>query len=115
MQPSVQTTALDQAAGTLQALLGELHGLSLDEKATDDLRQALEAFRAFGADRWVSATAQLLVAAHALGVAKPPAPKRARPSKRRRSPAASKKAPKAPSKKKAAPRKKAKKRPTRHK
>jgi hypothetical protein len=108
VQPSVEATALDRAGGTLQALLGELHGLSLDEKATADLRQALDAFRAFGADRWVSATAQLLIAAHTLGIATPPAAKRSRTrsSKRRRSPAPAKKAPKAPPKKQQAKKRK---------
>jgi hypothetical protein len=70
--PSGPTTALDRAADALQVLLGELRGLSLDEHAERELAQALEAFQSFGPDRWVSATAQLLVAAKALGVAPPP-------------------------------------------
>jgi hypothetical protein len=88
-------TALDHAADSLQALLGELKNLSLDDAAAHDLKQALEAFRSFGADRWLSATAQLLVAVQALGVAP-----RAKTPRRR---AASKKRRKAPAK--ATPRK----------
>ena len=78
--PTAQATSLDHAAAALQSLLGELRGLSLDEQAERELAQALEAFRSFGPDRWVSATAQLLVAARALGVAPPPEKK---PSRRR--------------------------------
>jgi len=84
--PTAQVTALDQAAGALQVLLAELRGLSLAEEAARELSQALEAFRSFGADRWVSATAQLLVAAKALGVtpeAEPP-PSRRRSNKPKR-------------------------------
>ena len=84
-----QATALDHAADSLQALLGELSALSLDETKAQDLKQALESFRAFGADRWLSATAQLLVAASALGLtrdAKPSPPPRVTGKKRRKPP-----------------------------
>jgi hypothetical protein len=76
--PSAQATALDRAADALQTLLGELRGLSRDENAERELSQALEAFQSFGADRWVSATTQLLVAANALGVARQLKPSRRR-------------------------------------
>jgi hypothetical protein len=79
-----QPTALDHAADTLQALLGKLSGLSLDETAARDLNQALESFRLFGADRWLSATAQLLIALNALGVAPEPSRPRAASKKRRK-------------------------------
>ena len=103
VRPTAQATALDAAADTLQALLGQLSTLSLDEKAAHDLTQALESFRSFGADRWLSATAQLLVAANALG-----AVPQAKPARRR---AAAKPAkPAKPAKRKPAVRKKAKKR-----
>jgi hypothetical protein len=99
VQSTAPATALDHAAETLQALLSRPPGLPLDEPAARELTQALEAFRAFGADRWVSATAQLLVAVNALaGAPKPQA------SPRR---AAAKKARKAPQTPVAAPRKKA--------
>lgn len=55
-------TALDEAADRLQSLLAELASLPLGPDAAQELKQALEAFRAFGVDRWVSASAQLLVA-----------------------------------------------------
>ena len=80
--PSAQATALDGAADALRTLLGELRRLSLDENAERELVQALQAFQSFGADRWVSATAQLLVAAKAFGVA--PQPKRSRRRARKR-------------------------------
>jgi hypothetical protein len=86
--PTAQVTALDQAAGALQVLLAELRGLSQAEEAARELSQALEAFRSVGADRWVSATGQLLVAAKALGVtpeAEPPTSRR-RSNKRKRMP-----------------------------
>jgi hypothetical protein len=77
-------TALDRAADSLQALLGELQGLSVSAETAQELKQALESFRAFGADRWVSATAQLLVAVSALGPLRPelPAPPRPRPRRK---------------------------------
>jgi hypothetical protein len=104
-------TALDQAADTLQVLLGELKRLSLDDAAAHDLKRALETFQSFGADRWLSATAQLLVAANALGAASPTRPPRqsGASKKRRRTPAkaARKKAPKARNMRKQASKRKA--------
>lgn len=90
MQPPAQPTALDHAADTLQGLLADLSALSLSETAAQDLRLSLESFRAFGADRWLGATAQLLIAASALGLttatgleAAEPAPKRRRKAPRK--------------------------------
>jgi len=65
-------TSIELAADSLQALLAELSGLTLAESVAQELKLALESFRAFGADRWVSATAQLLVAVSALSNARPP-------------------------------------------
>jgi hypothetical protein len=112
-------TSLDHAADALQALLAELSGLSLDAAAAQELKQAVESFRAFGADRWVSATAQLLVAVNALGVARPlPAatagPKRrkaAANASRRKKPAKSKPSKPKPAKPKPAKSKPAARRP----
>ncbi len=95
--PSTQATALDRAADALQTLLGELRGLSLDEKAERELAQALEAFQSFGPDRWVTATAQLLVAAKALGGA--PGPKQSRRRARGKTTKARKRTPKVTRKK----------------
>jgi hypothetical protein len=81
-------TSLDHAADALQALLGELSGLSLGAAAKQELEQALQSCRAFGADRWVSATAQLLVAVNALGAARPAAVDVPARRPRRRKPAA---------------------------
>lgn len=92
VQPRALPTAFDKASDRLRGLLDELEGLPLDERAAQDLTQALEAFRSFGADRWVSATAQLLVALGALGVA--PHPQRAR----RRAPTTRRKTASAPRK-----------------
>lgn len=105
--PTAQATALDQAAAALQVLLAELRGLSLAEEAARELSQALEAFRSFGADRWVSATAQLLVAAKALGVTPEAAPPRERWSKRKRPPKLKRRSP-APVEKAKTPRRAAK-------
>jgi hypothetical protein len=60
-------TALDDAAMQLSGMLSDLGSLPLPEERQQQLAQALEAFRAFGAERWVSATAQLLSALGALG------------------------------------------------
>jgi hypothetical protein len=94
-----EPTALDDAADRLQALLGQLSQLSLDEEKARDVQQALEAFREFGADRWVSATAQLLVAAGALT---PPPP--SEPAKRQRRRSKPKPKPKPPAKPTSPPR-----------
>jgi hypothetical protein len=79
---AARATALDHAADELQALLADLRSLQLEEQAARELSTALESFRSFGADRWVSATAQLLVAARALGGALKAEPVR-RPAKRK--------------------------------
>lgn len=60
-------TALDDAAMQLSRMLSELGSLPLPDERQQQLAQSLEAFRAFGAERWVSATAQLLSALGALG------------------------------------------------
>lgn len=99
VQAPAPATALDHAADTLQALLAELSTRSLDEAAMHDVKQALEAFRAFGADRWLSATAQLLVATHALGLLPDEGPKRRRAASKKR-----RKSPKPPSRKSPKPR-----------
>jgi len=65
-------TALDLAAESVEALLGELSSRTLDPEAARKLELALESFRAFGVDRWVSATAQLLVAVTTLAPAGAP-------------------------------------------
>jgi hypothetical protein len=114
VQTPAQATALDHAADTLQALLGELSSRSLDEAAMHEVTQALEAFRAFGADRWLSATGQLLIATNALGLAPGPEPKpsRAKAKKRRKAPsAAPRKAARPVSPAASGARKKSKKRP----
>jgi len=80
-------TALDDAADTLQQLLQRASELVLDPTQAEALAQSLDAFRAFGADRWVSATAHLLLAASALGAtntAKPARRTRKKPSARLR-------------------------------
>jgi hypothetical protein len=60
-------TALDEAAMQLSGMLSELGTRPVAEERQQQLTQSLEAFRAFGAERWVSATAQLLSALSALG------------------------------------------------
>jgi hypothetical protein len=101
-------SALDDAADELKALLGRVGQLPLDEGVASDATRALESFRGFGADRWVSATTQLLVAVRALtptlsGTKAEPKPRRgsgkgarARPPKR---PAPREESPAAPRKK----------------
>lgn len=59
-------TALDDAADELRALLARAGQLPIESEAASDVKQALDCFRDFGADRWVSATSQLLVAVRAL-------------------------------------------------
>ncbi|HEY6079045.1 MAG TPA: hypothetical protein VIW29_09595 [Polyangiaceae bacterium] len=83
VQTRALPTALDEAVLTLNDMLGDLRGLSLPDERARELNQALEVFRAFGADRWVSATAQLLLALSALGTLdiSAPQPKRARAAK----------------------------------
>lgn len=90
VQRSAPTSALDHAAESLEDLLVELKQGSLPGSVAHEAAQALEAFRAFGADRWLSASAQLLVALSALSAARPSAdvapviaPARAPAAKRR--------------------------------
>jgi hypothetical protein len=73
-------TTLDHAAEQLRALIGELGSVALEADAARELALSLEAFQAFGVERWVSATAQLLVAVTRFGpvgggpAAEPPIP-----------------------------------------
>lgn len=107
--PAARPTALDHAADALQALLVELGNLSLDEPRARELGAALEGFRSFGADRWVSATAQLLIAAKTLSLARPPAePKRKRTKRKAKAQAKPTPKPKPKSKSKSKPSAKAK-------
>ncbi len=111
-------TALDLAADRLQGLLGELSELPLGPEAAQELKLALEAFRAFGVDRWVSASAQLLVALGKVGPLRPspPAPrKRVKRSKPRVRKAALPRPPKKPAPKPSVPKKAAAKKPPRKK
>jgi hypothetical protein len=101
VQPAAAVTSLDHAAATLQDLLARMKSAAPDEKAAHAAAQALEAFRAFGSDRWLSATAQLLVALGALGAlpgseptSEEPAPRAQRIASKRRA-APRKKHPKA--------------------
>lgn len=87
VQARAVPTALDHAADSLKIVLADLQRLPLGEQEMEQVAQALEAFRSFGADRWVSATAQLLLAISAVkGAAPEPVRKRAgaraKPSKR---------------------------------
>ena len=77
-------TALDHAADSLQGLLAELAALPLGPEAAQELKQALEAFRAFGVDRWVSASAQLLLALSALAPLRTSQAAQRPPAKRRK-------------------------------
>ncbi|HEX2873718.1 MAG TPA: hypothetical protein VHP33_20825 [Polyangiaceae bacterium] len=63
---STPSSALEKAAAELRARLQELDGLALDEAELAELKQALQSFRDFGADRWVAATSHLLQALNAL-------------------------------------------------
>jgi hypothetical protein len=74
VQPAAPVTALDHAAVALEALLTRLKSAGPDERAAQAAAQALESFRAFGSDRWLSATAQLVVALGAVGVVAHPEP-----------------------------------------
>lgn len=84
VQTRALPTALDEASDQLKSMLGELESLTLEEQKAQELQRALETFRSFGAERWVAATAQLLVAVSTLGV-KPARASEAAPSKRARS------------------------------
>jgi hypothetical protein len=74
VQRTGATSPLDHATDALEDLLVQLRAGALDEQGAHDAAQALEAFRAFGADRWLSASAQLLVALRALAPARPAEP-----------------------------------------
>jgi hypothetical protein len=63
---STPSNALEKAATELRSRLQELDGLALDEAELAELKQALQSFRDFGADRWVAATSHLLQALNAL-------------------------------------------------
>jgi hypothetical protein len=63
---SAPSSALEKAATELRARLQELDGLALDDAELTELKQALQGFRDFGADRWVAATSHLLQALNAL-------------------------------------------------
>ena len=68
---SAPSTPLEKAASQLRARLQQLDQLSLDTDAQTQLISALQVFRDFGADRWVAATAHLLLAFNALDPEKP--------------------------------------------
>jgi len=72
-------SALEKAAKQLRGKLAKLEELSLAEEDGRELHQAIDEFRAFGADRWVAATSHLLLALNVLGHASP----RRRPRKRK--------------------------------
>lgn len=86
VERAAPVTALDHAGEQLEELLVELRQTPLEGQAVHDAARALEAFKAFGADRWLSASAQLLVALSALRVAVPQASAEApaHPARRRR-------------------------------
>lgn len=71
VRPSAPSTTLEKAAGELRARLKQLDQLQLDDEALAELKQALQGFRDFGADRWVAATSHLLLALRALDRDKP--------------------------------------------
>lgn len=60
------SSALEKAASELRSRLQELDSLALGEDELAELKQALQSFRDFGADRWVAATSHLLQALNAL-------------------------------------------------
>jgi hypothetical protein len=84
VQRPEQAGPLDHASEALEDVLAQLRGGALDEQTTRDAAQALEAFRAFGADRWLSASAQLLVALSALAPARSAEPEPPRRPARRK-------------------------------
>jgi hypothetical protein len=79
---STPSNALEKAATELRSRLQELDGLALDEAELAELKQALQSFRDFGADRWVAATSHLLQALNALDHT--PAARATAPAKRPR-------------------------------
>ena len=83
---STPSTALEQAAKELRTRLEQVEGLALDAENVQELQQALEGFRGFGAERWVTATSHLLLALRALDRAPQPSAKpRARRAKAKQS------------------------------
>jgi hypothetical protein len=85
------SSALEKTAGELRARIQGLNVQRLDEERQAELQQALQAFSDFGAERWVAATSQLLLALGALDEAAPaeatpteaaPAPKPKRRARR---------------------------------
>jgi len=86
VRPSAPSTTLEKAAGELRARLKQLDALQLDDEGLAELKQALQGFRDFGADRWVAATSHLLLALHALDSGKPARPARRRPTRARPTP-----------------------------
>jgi hypothetical protein len=99
-------SALEKAAKELRAQLGKLDQLSLAEEDAHALHQAIDEFRAFGADRWVAATSHLVLALKVLGhssagrrprkrkAAKPPRERKPATKLRERKPTTKPKAPK---------------------
>ena len=88
VRPSAPSTTLEKAAGELRTRLKQLDTLQLDDEALAELKQALQGFRDFGADRWVAATSHLLLALHALDGDKTAKPARRRPARSDKAPAA---------------------------
>jgi cell division septation protein DedD len=117
IERAAPASALDHAGERLEELLDELRATPLEGQAASNAANALEAFNAFGIDRWVSASAQLLLALSALQVAVPqpatepsPRPARRRPTKPK---PRSKPAPRSKPKAKARPKPQAKTKPSR--
>lgn len=108
VRPSAPSTTLEKAAAELRTRLKQLDALQLDDEALAELKQALQGFRDFGADRWVAATSHLLLALHALDGDKPAKPSRRRSTRVEKTPATRPRAKAKPrTKKKAAPKLKA--------
>ena len=80
---STPSNALEKAATQLRTHLQQLDELSLDDEQLAELKQALQGFRDFGAERWVAATSHLLLALNALERSKPSHPTRATEKPRR--------------------------------
>jgi hypothetical protein len=80
---STPSTALERAANELRARLQQLDEVELAEERRDELKLALQAFRDFGADRWVAATSHLLLALQALDDSAQRSAERAKPKRKR--------------------------------
>ncbi len=78
---STPSNALEKAAVQLRSRLEDLDELSLDGDAQAQLKDALQGFRDFGADRWVAATSHLLLALTALEPERPRRARQRRPKK----------------------------------